>query len=255
VVGPNGQPVGGEGLYLVAWPPSSAVSALRPGQQVPWLVLGSAVTAASGSYSIGGLSVSLGGHEVVVGGAWSIVHGVNMKFTYMTGQNSLLGLAVSAGGAKGTWKGGGTHATDKSVKEDYPVFHNNVSHVYKTIFRYGQFEVINATCDEYQKAEETKYLGEATEATVKAVEATKCKPYQGAGAGIVLNKNSAYTYSTGVDITTIPGIDLSAETGYDTDTSVAFHVVDHGTHFLCGTNAFPGSYPKRAQWVRKDSAG
>src|SRR5258708_28065267 len=61
---------------------------------------------------------------------------------------------------------------------------------------------------------------------------------------------SAYTFSTGVDITTILGISLSAQTGYDTDTTVAFHV-DHGNHMLCGTNTFPGNYPDRAQWGKK----
>jgi hypothetical protein len=53
-----------------------------------------------------------------------------------------------------------------------------------------------------------------------------------------------------VNITTILVISLSAQTGYDTDTTIAFHV-DHGSHLLCGTNTFPGSYPERAQWGKK----
>jgi hypothetical protein len=56
--------------------------------------------------------------------------------------------------------------------------------------------------------------------------------------------------ATGVSITQVLGISLSAQTGYDTDTTVAFHV-DHGNHWLCGTNTFPGSYPERAQWGKK----
>ena len=43
---------------------------------------------------------------------------------------------------------------------------------------------------------------------------------------------------------------FGAQTGYDTDTTVAFHV-DHGSHSLCGTNTFPGDYPKRAQWDKR----
>jgi hypothetical protein len=261
VVGPNGKAVGGEGLYLVAWPPSSVVSTLRPGQQVPWLVLGSAVTTASGSYSIGGVAMSgigpmiengfvnlelltvsgpedfgvsgfpvraistvhglmlanfsgkvapafpktvdlrlralphqdasarphghcvpksifeknLHGHEVVVGGSWSILHGVRMSFTYLTGQSSSLQLALSPTAGKGSWTGGGTQATDKSVQEDYPVFHNNVSHVYQTVFRYGQFEVIKATCDRFHKAQETKYLGGSSWTTVKSIKLRNAK--------------------------------------------------------------------------------
>jgi hypothetical protein len=186
----------------------------------------------------------------VVGGAWSIVHGVNMKFTYLTGQSSSLQIAVSPSGSKGSWRGGGMHASDRSVQEDYPVFHDNVSHVYQTVFRFGQFEIITATCDEYQKAQETKYLGGATEKAVKSIKATRCVKYTGAGSGIVLNKNSAYIFSTGVDITSVLGISLSAETGYDTDTTVAFHV-DSGNHLLCGTNTYPGSYPERAQWGKQ----
>lgn len=130
------------------------------------------------------------------------------------------------------------------------VFHNNVSHVYRTVFRFGKFYIIKATCDQFYQAQETKYLGGATEAKVKSIKATRCELYQGADSGIVLNHNSAYTLSTGVNITTILVISLSAQTGYDTDTTIAFHV-DHGSHLLCGTNTFPGSYPERAQWGKK----
>lgn len=70
---------------------------------------------------------------------------------------------------------------------------------------------------------------------------------QGAGAGVVLNKNAAYTYEAGVDITDIIGIDLSAQTGYDTQTSISFHVT-RGTHWLCGDNTYPADYPQRTQW-------
>jgi hypothetical protein len=170
-----------------------------------------------------------------------------MSFTYLTGQSSKLQIGVSATAGKDTWSGGGTAASDRSVEEDYPVYHNNVSHVYQTVFRYGEFYIIKATCDQYYKAEETKYLGGATEKTVKPIKATRCVKYIGAGSGIVLNKNDAYTFTTGVDITSVLGISLSAETGYDTDTTAAFHV-DHGTHRLCGTNTYPGNYPERAQW-------
>jgi hypothetical protein len=240
VTSTSGQPVGGEGLELVAWPPDSVQSALKPGQVVPWKVLGSAVTAASGSYSIGPVSASamrrmmngafvnlevlvvsgpgyaaynfpvgvtstrsgikitaaspmkvnlllralpsndkvvpsadghcqsestfeksLGRHNVVVGGMYSIRTGVNMKFTYLTGQQSDLGVAISGSGTFGSWNFGGHKASSKSVRQDYPVYHGKVSHVYITQFKYAKFEVQKANCTTYQQAHSTTFIGGA----------------------------------------------------------------------------------------------
>jgi hypothetical protein len=195
---------------------------------------------------------TLGNHNVVVGGAWSIAHGVNMNFTYLKGQTSSLGLGVSATGDSGSWSAGGTFASSKSAEQDYPTFTNNVSHLYVTRFRYGEFLIIKASCDESQQAQETRFAGGATHIGTGAIKATKCTAYTGQGSGTVLDKNSAFTFNTGVDIADVLGINLSAQTGYDTDTTVGFHVIDHGTHNLCGTNTWPGDFPERAQWGKKN---
>jgi hypothetical protein len=44
VVGTNGQPITGASITLVAWPPHRVLDNLRPGQQVPWKVLGTVVS-------------------------------------------------------------------------------------------------------------------------------------------------------------------------------------------------------------------
>lgn len=48
----GGRGVAGALVSLYAWPASSVLSALRPGQRVPWKLVGSAITARSGSYTI-----------------------------------------------------------------------------------------------------------------------------------------------------------------------------------------------------------
>jgi hypothetical protein len=326
VTSTSGQEIGGEGLDLVAWPPDSVQSALHPGQVVPWKVLGSAVTAPSGSYSIGPVSASamrpmmngdfvnldmlvvsgpgyasynfpvrmnstrsgikimtassmtvnlrlralpsndkvvpspdghcqsesffeksLRRHNVVVGGMYSIQRGVNMKFTYLTGQQSELGVAVSGSGTFGAWHVGGHYESAKSVEQDYPVYHGKVSHVYITQFKYAQFEVQKANCTTYQQAHSTKFIGGALHAKVKPIKATFCAEYVGPGSGTKIDKNSAWTFSAGVNIKKVLDIDLSAQTGYDTETVASFHVIT-GSHYLCGNNTYPGDYPERAQW-------
>src|ERR1700689_1010074 len=58
VVGTNGQPITGASITLVAWPPHRGLDNLRPGQQVPWKVLGTVVSGQTGSYSLAGEPLS-----------------------------------------------------------------------------------------------------------------------------------------------------------------------------------------------------
>ena len=48
----DGRGVAGALVNLYAWPGSKALSALRPGKRVPWKLVGSAITAMSGRYTI-----------------------------------------------------------------------------------------------------------------------------------------------------------------------------------------------------------
>jgi hypothetical protein len=52
LVSPNGRVIGGARVVLYAWPVTSVVSEIRPGQRVPLKIVGSAVTSASGRYAI-----------------------------------------------------------------------------------------------------------------------------------------------------------------------------------------------------------
>jgi hypothetical protein len=332
VVGTNGQPITGASITLVAWPPHRVLDNLRPGQPVPWKVLGTVVSGQTGSYSLAseplsairsvvesdfvnlellastatsfgdfGFPVrvirkvhgtllasftgkmtpafpktvnfrlspahhkvpstspggtckaqstylhSLGKQQVVIGESWSKISGVKMGFTYLTGQSSQLGYGISSTGSKGSWSAGGTAASSKSAEQDFPTFYNAVSHHYLTVLKYGYYQIIPVTCVLYYKALEDEFVGGSIEKSTGSIKADNCAEYQGAGAGVVLNKNAAYTYETGVNITDIIGIDLSSQTGYDTQTTISFHVT-RGTHWLCGDTTYPADYPQRAQW-------
>lgn len=192
----------------------------------------------------------LGKHEVVIGGAWSIIRGVKMDFTYLTGQSSSLGFATSATGESGSWSASSTLASSRSTEQDFPTFYGPHSHHYLTVFKYGQYQITPATCTPYQQAQEDGFVGGAIEKRASRIKTIYCTEYQGKEAGTVLKKNSAYTFGTGVGITDVLGFNLSAETGYDTQATVGFHNARGGTRLLCGSNTYPGAYPARAQWGR-----
>jgi len=54
---------------------------------------------------------------------------------------------------------------------------------------------------------------------------------------ITLDKTTAWTFSVGVDITKFIGINLSAQTGYDTDLKDTYKFTK--TDYLCGRTDFP----------------
>lgn len=68
------------------------------------------------------------------------------------------------------------------------------------------------------------------------------------GAGVTVNKTTgtAVTWTKGVSIKSYIGIDLSARTGFDTETSYTWSFASAGR--LCGSNT---TYPTAAQVVGK----
>jgi hypothetical protein len=179
---------------------------------------------------------SFGKRSAVVGGTYSRVTGVKMHFKYSRTQSSQLGVGVSATGKKGSWSADGTHSTSNTGSEDFGTQKNKVSTLYKTEFKYGLFGVV---CRGYL-TKATEWAGGATRARTSVPKATSCVR-QAAGTKFTKDTTSAWTFSSGVSMGTVIGINLSAQTGYDHDASVEYDFAH--THSLCGKKDNPGGSP------------
>jgi hypothetical protein len=70
-----------------------------------------------------------------------------------------------------------------------------------------------------------------------------CVFYQG-GSTYSLTTTSAYTFSRGVSIHDLIGIDLSSQTGYDVKAAISYQVTGKNGRLICGKNNNPaGSNP------------
>ncbi len=305
-------------MTLIAWPRQRVIAAVKPGQVVPTRRVGSAVTSASGRYTIrvarpGGLATlanrgtvnlevittgaagfgafsfhrqlvatshgaafgparagaasqtanlrlraggrsarttprvqcgqlhfikSFGDRLTTVGGVWSHVPGVTMKFTYSVGQNSSLGVGVK--GTVGGWGASGTYSISGGLSSStgFPKVSGVSGTHFRTNFVYGLYDV---ECGG-QQTQPTSFAGGAQNASFGTPAATHCVLFS---AGSTFNKvsSSAYTYSTGVEMSGPIGLDLSAHTGYNSSAALDFTFSQ--SRDLCGTDDNPGGTPKR----------
>jgi len=110
---------------------------------------------------------------------------------------------------------------------------------YRTEFVYKLFEI---TCGGGFQTNSTSYAGGATTAKTTAPKAVFCVEQQ-AGTTFTKSHTSAFTFAGGVSITKAIGVNLSTQTGYDSNASLAYHFSK--THDVCGTNDYPGGTPRR----------
>jgi hypothetical protein len=174
---------------------------------------------------------------VNLGGEWSHLDSVTMKFTYSTGSSSTLGSGVEAAGVIG-FSAGGTYTVGAGSSQNWQP--ENVSSGYnrKSNFTYTEYE---DSCGN-REAHVTSWDGGNSTTKVGFLPASMCEvEYATPGEPTVtLDNTKAWTYSSGVSIAGIIGINLSAETGYNQDASESYWFTDTAhTRYLCGRNGFP----------------
>src|ERR1022692_56825 len=172
---------------------------------------------------------------VIVGATYSKVPGVVMNFTYGRGQNSSLGVGLSATSETSGFSENGTYSISTDASEQWPSQRNVRSTQYKTEFTYGLFGVV---CRGFQTSP-IEWDGGATIAKTGPPRATYCVQ-QLAGSTFTKNTTAAFTFTSGVNIAQIIGIDLSAQTGYDSNARLVYTF--KVTRQLCGPNGPPGSH-------------
>src|SRR5690606_24655421 len=164
-----------------------------------------------------------------------------MGLTYKQGQSSSLGVGLSASGAAGSFSVGGTSSVSSNASITYPDQTNWKA--WQTQFQYAKFHF---TCKEIT----TGYLhaSEYSARPVSFVGGTKivqqssyptanyCTSYV-AGSSLKKDSTLAYKYSGGVLSSGTLGVNLTAQTGYDSGASVTFKFQSNKK--LCGTDAYP----------------
>ncbi|MDV9174886.1 DNRLRE domain-containing protein [Streptomyces sp. W16] len=175
---------------------------------------------------------------VIIGQTYSKTTGVAHTLSYTSGASSSLGVGVSASGTYGSYSAGGSMSKSSSTTTQYPNYGNNTGVYYKTQFRYGKYIVGCAYADPWYEVRPRSYAGGADTSSAHIPNATHCFKYI-KGSVFTKTRSKAITWTNGASLTSVIGIDLSAETGYSSDTTVVYTF--NKTRHLCGTGGDPGS--------------
>jgi hypothetical protein len=173
---------------------------------------------------------SLGKHTVVVGLVSSRVKRVKASFDYSDGQSSSLGVGFEP--PNGSWTESGTSSVTETSTVGFPGQQGQHSTLDKTYFKYEKY----ITCLGFL-AKATEYAGGGKIGSEGAPVAKHCVPYP-KGSNFNRTTSKASAFSTGVSIAQNIGINLSSQTGWDSQGSLSFTFPTRT--FLCGKNDLPG---------------
>jgi hypothetical protein len=198
--------------------------------------------------STNGAPVPIPPVEVTVGATYSNMADVTMGFTYQAGQDSSLGVGISVGAPAGTpvddYPGFGmffaTAGYQLSESSTATIPFTNTSGYsntkYQTAFVYYLYL---EPCSGFT-AQPTVFAGGSQEVQVATPSENNafCKHYGPTPPGqpFTLNDENAQTFSDGVGVNALIGINLSAQTGYDYSAAATYALPDGGT--MCGTNGY-----------------
>jgi hypothetical protein len=188
---------------------------------------------------------NLGAKNVVVGATYSKAANITTKFSYNVDQSSSLGVGMSASTAFANFSESGTYGISSTAGEDFAPFHGVGSHSHQTQFRYGLYRWRCAAphAGSYWANYQTQpfdYAGGARSPGANPnFRATFCQ-LQETNSTFHLSRTAAYTFSGGVSISSVIGINLSAQTGYDQGASLSYTVTRGPARWLCGKNNNPG---------------
>jgi hypothetical protein len=192
-----------------------------------------AASAVCGTYqkSLGDQKVTLaeisGNHS-----AWSV------KYAYTAAQSSTLGFGISATGGSGTYSVGGTAASSTTAGLNF----NETGGIYgsmmfRTWWQYGQYyeDFCSPRNVFYYTARPVQWHGAALTETGRDIfNASHCVPIS-SGNGVTIANTTETTMSGGVNIASMIGINLSAQTGFKSTSELIVTLKRAGS--LCGSKA------------------
>ena len=175
----------------------------------------------------------LGNRMVDVGGLYSLMIDGKMKETYSAGSNTTIGVGISVEGDNGGFSLGGTSTQTSSGSEGFPTLTGKIVNE-QTPYTFGEYEV----CLIHQVQSEAWATGRHEQNVKPPPLNGQCGFNFGPGGTFTRSSGTAGTFSAGVDLKKVIGIDLSAQSGYNQNVSIKYTFPSEGG-FLCGTNNFP----------------
>ncbi|MFC9689963.1 hypothetical protein ACFTSF_15565 [Kribbella sp. NPDC056951] len=183
---------------------------------------------------------------VIVGQHYNEATQVFTDFVYGRGAVSELGVGFSASGKYGSFKLSGSLAKSTSMTIDYPAVGDYQSRYRYSQFKYGKYRV---ACTRpggipvpYYEARVTTWAGGSKSAVPSAgIGSGHCAPYE-QGSNVELDRSRAVTWSNGAQVGGDVGIDLSARTGYTTNSKLKWGF--NRARKLCGSHGLPGEQPQ-----------
>jgi hypothetical protein len=178
--------------------------------------------------------------EIMVGnhtGFWG-------KFHYVSGANSELGVAVSFSGAFGSWSLGGTAGSSTSVGEDFLTRGPGARVVYFEGWAYAKYSIWQVPARgpvvriDYEDRPYQATGGFAATTGASPPAANVCR---GVTPGVWKRSTNKFeTFSSGMHLADLIGIDVSARTGASTSAWVEYNIPASGGR-MCGSNTYPAS--------------
>lgn len=188
---------------------------------------------------------NFGGRWVAVGAWFSSTTGVNAQFAYTNGASSSLGIGVSLSGEFGSFHAEGTHSESTTATQGFPTFFHRQSLLDRTLFTYKEFEVRQCYKEclaPTYKVVATAWRGGSDIQQVSTPSGfTNCVP-EVKGSSWHRTNTAAITWTNGVAMANVIGIDLSTQTGYTNEATLDIGYTEGG-HRLCGYGGFPGGTP------------
>lgn len=163
-----------------------------------------------------------------------------MSFTYTKSAQSTLGVGLSATGDNGSFSASGTSTVGSSFSAAFPETLGNKG--WQVQVRYGEYKRrcvgIGDVVTTYSAIAEQTTGGTQVVTLASAPSATYCVP-EPKDTKITIASTKASTVSGGVQSKGTIGINLSAQTGYSTNTQITFRFLKKAQ--LCGTAGKPAT--------------
>lgn len=178
----------------------------------------------------------------IIGSSFSTTSKVTTDFEYQRGAESSLGYATSFTGKSGTFKNAGTRAVSSSSGTDYDTKKGAHKTIYKKYQDYGKFRYCfmspgTLPVIQYQVAPIGVPNGSYTATATSTPTASYCVPY--ANASVYIERTKAQYWSSGVTLEGLIGMNLSAQTGWSSQTKLYIKRTSGTSFRLCGTNNEP----------------
>jgi hypothetical protein len=191
----------------------------------------------------------LGQQRTVVGQSYTTATGAWQQLSIGTGTSSELGVAISVSGTYGSYSSAGTESKSTSISVEFPQMSG--WYQYYGWFTYGKYSRWCYPVYDPSKKYVYQYVarpvtggmnGAAYDALGSAPAANYCTRFD-PGAKWTMSSTKARTFSKGVEISRVIGIDLSSRTGYTASQTLTSKNSGSVGKVICGVDGLVADVP------------